>query len=73
MNIQSIVAKFLHRGKETVTLSGALIAGALLLGWFTQLEGLSRALMTAAAVVAGIPVALEAWRAAASHAPATSV
>ncbi|MEX2445586.1 MAG: cation-translocating P-type ATPase [Alkalispirochaeta sp.] len=52
-----------RRGAETVSLSALLIASALVWGWLSPISGGANVLMIAAAVVAGIPVALTAVRA----------
>lgn len=54
--LSTIAGALLSKGKTTVIVSGALAAGALLLGWLTALAGVADGFMIAAAVVAGAPV-----------------
>lgn len=62
MSISKAIRQLTTRGAATVVLSGVLIAFSLLLGWVGVSERFSRSLMLAAAVAAGLPVALAAWR-----------
>ncbi len=62
MKMLSILKSFTMRGVHSVLTSGALIAGALMLRWFFPLPLVSEWLMSAAALIAGLPILLTAYR-----------
>lgn len=62
MNLLSILKSFTVRGTPSVITSGALIAGALGVRWFIPLDLVSEWLMSVAALIAGLPILLTAYR-----------
>ena len=55
--MRPLITAVTTRSTTTVVLSGAFIAGALVVGRLTTIAGAGEVLMLAAAVVAGLPVA----------------